>query len=311
MGLTGSRTRSITAPINEDAEVGTRVVLITGCSTGIGLSTAVILAEDVKRFKVYATMRNLEKKSELENAVGKHLGESLIIKALDVRNEEEVNRLVKEIEREEGRIDVLVNNAGQGLVSVFECIPIETAQHVFDTNYFGVMRMLKAVLPGMKARRKGHIINISSVIGVNGTPFSEVYSASKFALEGLTESLAPTLRKFDIRCSLIEPGPVTTSFTQNAKFLREGIDISSADEKTQQLLKAALKEMYNNVQTQSQTPEQVASIIKSVILSANPHLRYQTNSKYGPGEIQAKLSDLTGDKAVQLMERRFFPDVQK
>ena len=107
MGLTGSRTRSITAPINEDAEVGTRVVLITGCSTGIGLSTAVILAEDVRRFKVYATMRNLEKKSELENAVGKHLGESLIIKALDVRNEEEVNGLVKEIEREEGRIDVL------------------------------------------------------------------------------------------------------------------------------------------------------------------------------------------------------------
>ena len=94
---------------------------------------------------------------------------------------------------------LLVNNAGQGLVSVFECIPIETAQHVFDTNYFGVMRMLKAVLPGMKARRKGHIINISSVIGVNGTPFSEVYSASKFALEGLTESLAPTLSKFDIR----------------------------------------------------------------------------------------------------------------
>ena len=84
-------------------------------------------------------------------------------------------------------------------MSVFECIPIETAQHVFDTNYFGVMRMLKAVLPGMKAGRKGHIINISSVIGVNGTPFSEVYSASKFALEGLTESLAPTLRKFDIR----------------------------------------------------------------------------------------------------------------
>ena len=113
------------------------------------------------------------------------------------------------------------------------------------------------------------------------------------------------------RCSLIEPGPVTTSFTENAKFLREGIDISSADEKTQQLLKAALKEMYNNVQTQSQTSEEVASIIKSVILSANPHLRYQTNSKYGPGEIQAKLSDLTGDKAILLMERRFFPDVLK
>ena len=92
-----------------------------------------------------------------------------------------------------------VNNAGQGLISVFECIPIETAQNLFDTNFFGVMRLLKAVLPGMKARQKGRIINVSSIIGVNGHPFSEIYSASKFALEGLTESLAPTLRKFNIR----------------------------------------------------------------------------------------------------------------
>lgn len=92
-----------------------------------------------------------------------------------------------------------VNNAGQGLISVFECIPIETAQNLFDTNFFGVMRVLKAVLPGMKERQKGRIINVSSIIGVNGHPFSEIYSASKFALEGLTESLAPTLRKFNIR----------------------------------------------------------------------------------------------------------------
>ena len=93
----------------------------------------------------------------------------------------------------------LVNNAGQGLVSVFECIPIDKAQNLFDANFFGVMRVLKAALPGMKARKKGRIINVSSIIGVNGHPFSEIYSASKFALEGLTESLAPTLRKFNIR----------------------------------------------------------------------------------------------------------------
>ena len=106
MGLTGSR-RSSTVPINEDTESGPRVVLITGCSTGIGLSTAATLAEDAKRFKVYATMRNLEKKSALENTAERYLGESLIIKALDVCNEEEVNTLVKEIEGVEGRIDVL------------------------------------------------------------------------------------------------------------------------------------------------------------------------------------------------------------
>ena len=105
------------------------------------------------------------------------------------------------------------------------------------------------------------------------------------------------------RCSLIEPGPVTTSFNENAKLLREGIDISTADDKTQQLLKTALKEMYRSVQSESQTPDEVAALIKSVILSSNPHLRYQTNSKYRPGEVPAKLSYPTGDKAIQLMEK--------
>jgi len=308
MGQAKSRT-SISVGEDENTEAYPLVVLITGCSTGIGLSTAAILAQDDKRFKVYATMRNLEKKSALETSAGKCLGESLFIKALDVLSEEAVNSLVKEIESVEGRIDVLVNNAGQGLVSVFECIPIEKAQNLFDTNLFGTMRMLKAVLPGMKARRKGHIINVSSIIGVNGHPFTEIYSASKFAVEGLTESLAPTLRKFNIRCSLIEPGPVTTSFNENAKLLREGIDISTAGEKTQQLLKTALKEMYRSVQSESQTPDEVAALIKSVIFCSNPHLRYQTNSKYGPGEVPAKLSDPTGDKAIQLMEKRFFSGI--
>lgn len=107
MGQGGSR-RSTSVAANEvDIDTGPRVVLITGCSTGIGLSTAAILAQDDKRFKVYATMRNLEKKSALENLAGKCLGESLFIKALDVLSEESVNSLVKEIESVEGRIDVL------------------------------------------------------------------------------------------------------------------------------------------------------------------------------------------------------------
>ena len=101
-----------------------------------------------------------------------------------------------------------------------------------------------------------------------------------------------------------------TSFNANAKLLREGIDTSSADEKTQALLKDALKEMYRTVTEHSQTPEEVASIIKRVLLSSTPHLRYQTNSQYGPGEVQAKFSDPTGDKAIELMEKRFYPDKQ-
>lgn len=103
---------------------------------------------------------------------------------------------------------------------------------------------------------------------------------------------------------------MTTSFAANAKLLREGIDTTSADEKTQALLKDALKEMYRTVTSHSQAAEEIASIIKSVLLSPVPHLRYQTNSQYGPGEVQAKFSDPTGDKAIDLIERRFYPDTK-
>ena len=95
-----------------------------------------------------------------------------------------------------------MNNAGVGLVSIVECVPIEPVKKVFDINYFGVLRMLKAVLPKMKERQEGRIINISSVLGVVGKPFNDVYCSSKFAVEGLTESLAPVLNKFNIRYSL-------------------------------------------------------------------------------------------------------------
>lgn len=109
---------------------------------------------------------------------------------------------------------------------------------------------------------------------------------------------------------MIEPGPVATQFNASAKMLREGIDISTADEKTQQMLNAALKVMYHSVQTVSQTPDEVASIIKSVVLSPNPHMRYQTNSKYRTAEVQAKLADPTGDKPSQLVEKKFYAEIQ-
>ena len=96
-------------------------------------------------------------------------------------------------------ISSTVNNAGVGLVSVLESIPVDTAKKVFDVNFFGVMRMLKAVLPGMKARQDGLIINLSGVLGVVGKPFNDIFSASKFAVEGLTESLVPVLNQFNIR----------------------------------------------------------------------------------------------------------------
>ncbi|KAJ7388917.1 hypothetical protein OS493_035065 [Desmophyllum pertusum] len=146
-----------------------KIVLISGCSSGIGLATAVFLAKDAeKRFKVYATMRNLAKKGQLEEEGKEYLGDTLIIKQMDVCSDESVEKTVKEVFDTEGRIDVLFNNAGISGIFAVESIPISKAQEMFDVNFFGTLRLIKAVLPSMKARQGGHIINNSSIAGVVG-----------------------------------------------------------------------------------------------------------------------------------------------
>ncbi|KAL9950340.1 hypothetical protein ACROYT_G042827 [Oculina patagonica] len=168
----------------------------------MGLATAVFLAkDDEKRFKVYSTMRNLAKKGQLEEEGKEYLGDTLIIKQMDVCSDESVEKAVKEVLDTEGRIDVLI----------------------------------KAVLPSMKARQSGHIINNNSVAGIVGIPFFDIYSASKFAIEGLSESLAPRLRQFDIRYTILETGPVETPILQTAEDWGKAIDHETADQKTTRL----------------------------------------------------------------------------
>uniref|UniRef100_A0A8B9QQ23 Retinol dehydrogenase 8 n=1 Tax=Apteryx owenii TaxID=8824 RepID=A0A8B9QQ23_APTOW len=193
-------------------------VLITGCSSGIGLAIAVRLARDPqRRFQVIATMRDLRKKEKLEEAAGPALGQTLSIQHLDVCSDSSVAECVGSIPG--GRVDVLVSNAGMGHVGPVESISVEEMKHLFDTNFFGAVRMIKAVLPDMKRRRSGHIVVISSVMGLQGIVFNDVYAASKFAVEGFCESLAVQLLQFDIFISMVEPGPVNTDFER--KLLEE------------------------------------------------------------------------------------------
>ncbi|XP_048651291.1 retinol dehydrogenase 8, partial [Marmota marmota marmota] len=160
-----------------------RTVLISGCSSGIGLELAVHLAHDPKqRYQVVATMRDLRKKEMLEAAAGDALGKTLTVAQLDVCNDESVAQCLSGIQG--GEVDVLVNNAGVGLVGPLEGLSIDTMKNIFDTNFLGAIRLVKAVLPGMKKRRQGHIVVVSSVMGLQGVIFNEVYSASKFAVEG-------------------------------------------------------------------------------------------------------------------------------
>ncbi|KAL9969551.1 hypothetical protein ACROYT_G021779 [Oculina patagonica] len=283
-----------------------KVVVISGCSSGIGLATALFLAKDAeKRFKVYATMRNLARKGQLEEEGKKFLGDTLIIKQMDVCSDESVEKAVREVIDEEGRIDVVFNNAGMVLFTVFECIPVEVMKTVFEVNFFGTARLIKAVLPHMKAKESGLIINNSSHAGVAGFPYMEVYSSSKFAVEGLTESLAPTLRQFNIRCVIIEPGPVNTPMKDAASGAE--VDTSTADQKTL-LIKERVLNRWGQFWAQPGkvvSAELVAEVVKEAILNEDPNFRYQTNKEYCPDEIAAKLADINGNKSVDLITKRF------
>ncbi|NXN34075.1 RDH8 dehydrogenase, partial [Nycticryphes semicollaris] len=145
---------------------------------------------------VIATMRDLRKKEKLEQAAGAALGKTLSIQRLDVCSDSSVAECMGSIPG--GRVDVLVNNAGVGHVGPVESISVEEMKSIFETNFFGAVRMIKAVLPDMKRRQSGHIVVISSVMGLQGIVFNDVYAASKFAVEGFCESLAVQLLQFNV-----------------------------------------------------------------------------------------------------------------
>ncbi|KAL9964850.1 hypothetical protein ACROYT_G028548 [Oculina patagonica] len=284
--------------------MASKIVLVTGCSTGIGLSTAILLANDKnKRFKVYATLRNVEKKGELERQGKDVLGDTLVIKVMDVCSDDSVNTVVQELLAAHQKIDVVINNAGIGMFGALEAQTMDKARMVFETNFFGVLRLTKAILPSMKSNRDGHIICVTSMGGINGVPFNGIYCASKFAVEGLVESLAPMLKPFNVRCSLIEPGPVSTSFTANVS--QTAGDDTPLDEETKQLLDNCVKKMRTAFTTVVQGPEEVGQVIMEALLADKPHLRYQTNKHYAAA-TSSKLADPTGDSSLELMYQRFF-----
>ncbi|KAM7438120.1 hypothetical protein ABFA07_012329 [Porites harrisoni] len=251
-------------------------------------------------------MRNLAKKGQLEEEGKEQLGDTLIIKQMDVCSDESVTKVVKEVLDAEGKIDVLFNNAGLSLLTIMECVPVDMAKELFEVNFFGTLRLIQAVLPCMKARKSGCIINNTSHDGIVGVPFLEIYSSSKFAVEGLTEAMAPALLHFNIRCSLLEPGPVGTALVGNMEAWHRKYDKPTADEESSELLQAFIEKIWPVAEREMQDVKEVAEIVKTIILSEKPNLRYQTNEKWNPEEIKAKLADPTGNVMVELMTKKYF-----
>lgn len=255
-----------------------KVILITGTSSGIGLETAIMLAE--QGHKVYATMRDLNKKSALENEA-QNRNAKLHIRQLDVQNEKSIQACVDEIIAKEHRIDVLINNAGAGFIKPMEQASMDEIQQVMDVNFYGVIRCCKAVMPYMRQQKSGHIINVSSVGGLIGSPVNEIYCAAKFALEGLSESLATYLEPyFGIHISLIEPGGTISEFGNSlTKYFESSGGILNDDYKplmeTYMGYRATFTDEFK--EKAFQKPADIAKVIIRCMNDPHPKVRYLTS----------------------------------
>jgi short-subunit dehydrogenase len=224
------------------------VILVTGASSGIGQSCAELLTR--RGHRVYGASRT----SELR---------------MDVRDEASVNAAIQSILEREQRLDAVINNAGFGIAGAVEDTSIAEAMEQFEVNFFGVLRVCRAALPAMRAQRQGTIINIGSIGGLIAIPYQGLYSATKFALEGLTEALRLEVRDFGIHVVLIEPGDHRTGFTQNRR-LTGASGAGSAYGKT---FAHAVERMAADEQA-GPSPDRVAALVARVVESRRPRLRY-------------------------------------
>ena len=189
-----------------------KVAVVTGSSTGIGYETSLALANN--GYFTYATVRDIQKSKEIERiAHVKNIPLKII--EMNVDNDNSVKDTIEKITSEYGRIDILVNNAGYGLFGALEDLEMNEIKKQFETNVFGIMRVIKNVLPAMRLQRTGIIVNISSISGLAGIPSQSAYAGTKFAVEGLSESLSYELEPFGIKIVLIEPGVINTEFVQD------------------------------------------------------------------------------------------------
>ncbi len=281
-------------------------VLITGTSTGVGFESALLFAQN--GYKVYATMRNLKKAGELQSKIEEEKL-NIVILPLDVTDIASIQAAVNAIIEKDGRIDLLINNAGAGFAKTTEQSTQEEINWVTEVNYHGVVFCTQAVLPHMRKQRAGQIINITSVGGMVGQPFNELYCGAKFAVEGYMEALATYVSDpFNIKISNVEPGGIATAFMKSAveKTTSEG-QLAQGEylpifEKymagIQQRAAEGTEQVY-------QTGLEVAEVILSVAQNENPPLRIRT-SKWAEDFCMLKTQvDPDGSKIVNQVKSSY------
>ncbi len=281
----------------------TKIAVVTGSSSGIGYETSLLLARN--QYTTYASMRNLKKSDELLKIASK---ENIPLKViqLDVNDDRSVSNAIDSIVKENGRIDVLVNNAGFDLFGSLEELTIEEIKGQFETNFFGAARVTKSVIPTMRKQGSGIIINVSSIGGRIGlVPCNTMYHASKFALEGFTESLRHELTEFNIDVILIEPGAIRSNFAENIRTAKNYDSNNSPYAKTVQKVFEGFEPMLAN----ASDPKEVAQVILNAANSSSPNIRY-TVGKDAESILKARaeLSDRELEKWVResFMDKKGF-----
>ncbi len=282
-------------------------VLITGTSTGVGYESAILFAQN--GYKVYASMRNTSKADRLrQNILDNNLDIEIII--LDVTDISTIKEAIDNIIKKDGKIDVLINNAGAGFVKTTEQASEEEIRWVTEVNYLGTVFCTQAVLPYMRKQKSGQIISVTSVGGLVGQPFNELYCGAKFAVEGFMEGLATYVSDaFNIKISCVEPGGISTAFMASA------IDKTSTDGQlaTGEYLPIFEKYRTKNQKRANETTEQiyqtgleVAEVLLNVANNDNPPLRMRT-SKWSENFCTLKTNaDPDGSKIVNQIKAIYF-----
>ena len=278
------------------AESISKAVLITGCSTGIGRATAERLAS--RGWSVYATARNAESIADLATRGCKTL-------ALDVCDEASMRTAVQTVERAEGAVGVLINNAGYGLEGAFEEVPMTDIRRQFETNVFGLIAMTKLVLPAMRGQRWGRIVNLSSMGGKLTLPGGSYYHATKHAVEALSDALRFEVKGFGIDVVVIEPGPIKTRFGDTAA----GSIAAHADSPYaafNAVLEKQIREAYEGgpMARFAAPPEAVAEVIEKAITAASPKTRYKITIA---ARVLMGLRRVLPDRAFDAFLRTQFP----
>ena len=272
--------------------VDTKTVLVTGCSSGIGRATAYSFLDD--DWQVYATARNT---ADIET-----LGEAgCDIDTLDVTDPEDVERVVDRIIERDGRIDCLVNNAGYGQHGPLEDVSDDLLERQFDVNVFGPHRLVRAVLPHMREREDGTIVNVSSVAGRLASPGMGAYSASKFALEGYSDSLRNEVAPHGVDVSVVQPGPVETAFRERVDEELERYDRTGAYADVYEFQEDA--SLFGADSPVAVHPKEVANVILEAGVSPDPDPRYVVG---GFADLMGKtrfLPDRVRDKVFGLIRK--------